>query len=155
MKLGDVLRKERERKKLTLDDAASRLGISVEEYQEMEAGNSPAEEWGPRLALIAMKLQAATSRLISETGKSGDATRAGGQCGKLIRARREKMGVSQQELAAMIETSASEMHRIEEGETPLETYGPILLSFSELVDQPIFNLIYPCGLPLDKLSDYP
>jgi transcriptional regulator with XRE-family HTH domain len=155
MKLGDVLRKERERKKLTLDDVASQLGISVEQYQEMEAGNSQAEEWGPRLALIAIKLQTATAKLIAETGKSSHATRADGLCGKLIRARREKRGASQQELAAMIELSASELQRIEEGRTPLETYGPLLLSFSELVDQPIFNIFYPCGLPLDKLPDYP
>ena len=155
MKLGDVLRKERERKGFTPDDVASRLGISAEEYREMEVGNSPAEEWGPRLALIAIKLQTATPRLIAETGKSDRAMRGGGQCGRLIRARREDRSISQRELAAMIEISDTEMEQIEEGRTPLETYGPLLLSFSELADQPIFNLFYPCGLPYDKLSDYP
>ena len=155
MKLGDILRKERERKRLTQDDMASRLGISAEQYQEMEAGNSPAEEWGPRLARIAIKLQTATPRLIAETGKSAHAMQGGGQCGRLIRARRENRAISQQELAEMIEILASEMEHIEEGRTPLETYGPLLLSFSEVVDQPIFNLFYPCGLPHDKLPDYP
>ena len=48
MKLGDVLKKERERKQLTLEDVVGKLGIPLEQYQEMEAGNSLAEEWGPR-----------------------------------------------------------------------------------------------------------
>ncbi|MFP5286235.1 MAG: helix-turn-helix domain-containing protein, partial [Thermoanaerobaculia bacterium] len=42
MKLGDVLRKERERKKLSLEEMASRLGIPEEKYREMEDGASPA-----------------------------------------------------------------------------------------------------------------
>ena len=25
----------------------------------------------------------------------------------------------------------------------------------EMIEQPVFNLFYPCGLPLDKLDDYP
>lgn len=155
MKLGDVLRKERNQKKLTLDDAASKLGISAEEYHEMESGNSAAEEWGPCLARIAINLQTATSRLTAETGKSSHSMQADGQCGKLIRERRKQRGISQQELAAMTDISASEMQQIEDGRTPLEKYGPVLVSFSELVDQPIFNLFYSCGLPLDNLSSYP
>ena len=26
---------------------------------------------------------------------------------------------------------------------------------SEAIDQPVFNLFYPCGLPFDTLEDYP
>jgi transcriptional regulator with XRE-family HTH domain len=155
MKLGDVIKKERERKRLTIEDVAGRLAISLEQYQEMEAGDSPAEEWGPRLALIAIRLQTPTWRLITETGKSAQARQVEGQCGKLIRSHREKRGLSLQEMAQEIEVSVSEMASIENGASPLESYAPLLLTFAEVIDQPIFNLFYPCGLPLDKLTDYP
>lgn len=155
MKLGDVLKKERERKRLTVDDVAGQVGITVTQYEEMEAGRSPAEEWGPRLALIAIALQTPTSRLISATGKSAEAKQIEGQCGKLISSKREKQEFSQEELAKKLEISHSEMQAIEDGKTPLETYAPILLSYAETISQPIFNLFYPCGLPLEKLTDYP
>jgi hypothetical protein len=45
--------------------------------------------------------------------------------------------------------------QIERGESPLEEFGPLLLRFAELVEQPVFNLFYPCSLPLEKLEDYP
>jgi len=155
MKLGDVLRKERGRKKLSDVDVVKRLGITLEQYREMEAGNSTAEDWGPRLALIAMALQVPTSRLIAKTGKSAQANQVEGQCGKLIATYREQAGLTQQELAEKLAIVYSEMDSIENGVTPLEFYGPILLSFAEIVEQPIFNLFYPCGLPLEKLTDYP
>lgn len=155
MKLGDVLKKERERKRLTVEDVAARLGFPVEQYLEMEGGASPAEEWGPKLAMIAIKLQTPTSRFIAETGKSAQAKQVEGQCGKLIRSHREKKGLSRQELAEKLNIPTSEMESIEEGKTQLEFYAPALLSFAEAIDQPIFNLFYPCGLPLDKLTDYP
>ncbi len=155
MKLGDVLKKERERKKLTAADTSARLGISVEQYEQMEAGDSPAEEWGPRLALIAIELKTPTSRFISETGKSAQARQFEGQCGKLIKTHREKRGVAQKDLAEKLGISSSEMESVENGSTPLELYAPLLLSFAEVIDQPIFNLFYPCGLPLEKLTDYP
>jgi transcriptional regulator with XRE-family HTH domain len=154
MKLGDVLKKERERKKLSSEDVSGRLGIEVEAYQEIEAGNSPAEEWGPRLALIAVALHTPTSRLIAGTGQSAQAKQVDGQCGKLIREHLEKKGLSSQALAEKLEISTSEMEAIEGGTTELETYAPLLLKFAEIIDQPIFNLFYPCGLPLDKLTDY-
>src|SRR5215831_10996906 len=153
MKLGDVLKKERERKKLTPDDVAGRLGISADEYLEMEAGNSPAEEWGPRLALIAIKLQVPTSRLIAESGKSKQAGKVQGQCGGLIRSQREARGISLQQLAEGIQVQTVQMESIEKGDCPLERYAPLLLAYAEVIDQPIFNLFYPCGLPLDQLTD--
>lgn len=154
MKLGDILKKERERKKLTIEDLIVRLGIPREQYEEMEAGRSPAEEWGPRLGQVAIILQAPTSRLIAETGKSAQARQVEGQCGKLISSHREIRGITQEELADKINIPVTEIKSIEDGITPLEIYAPILLSFAEAVDQPIFNLFYPCGLPLDKLTDY-
>jgi len=155
MKLGDVLKKERERKKLEPQQIAACLEISLDEYQELEAGNSPAEQWGPRLANIAVALETPTARLIAETAKSTDARRYEGQCGKLIAAKRRAKGMSQGELARNIGISASEIEELERGATPLEAYGPMLLSFAEAISQPIFNLFYPCGLPFQSLQDYP
>jgi transcriptional regulator with XRE-family HTH domain len=155
MKLGDVLKKERERKRLTVEEVAGRLGIQTEQYQQMEDGKSPTEVWGPRLALIAIKLRVPTSRLIAESGKAVQAKQIEGQCGKLIKLARETKGLSRTELAEKLEIPASEMESIENGTTPIEIWGPVLLSFAEMIGQPIFNLFYPCGLPLDKLTDYP
>jgi transcriptional regulator with XRE-family HTH domain len=155
MKLGDVMKKERERKRLTVEEVASQTGLPIEQYENMEAGNSPAEEWGPRLANIAIALHTPTSRLIAETGKSAQARQVEGQCGKLISVHREKKGLSAEELAKKLEISKSEMEDIERGASPLEECAPILLSFAEAIDQPIFNLFYPCGLPLETLTDYP
>jgi len=155
MKLGDVLRKERERKKLSLESVAANLGLSIDAYQELEGGTSPIEEWGMKLARIAIKLFAPTSRLISETGKSAAARPDDGQCGKLIKASREGKAIDLEEFAKRVEMPVEELTDIEAGKTPLETYAPLLLHFSELIEQPIFNLFYPCGLPLDKLEDYP
>jgi transcriptional regulator with XRE-family HTH domain len=155
MKLGDVLKKERSRRKLTAEDVAGRIGIPAEQYQEMESGQSAVEEWGPKLALIAIQLKTPTSRLIAETGKSAQASQVDGQCGKLISSNRQKRGISVNELAQKLGMPSSELECIESGSTALETYAPLLLSFAETVDQPIFNLFYPCGLPLDRLTDYP
>jgi transcriptional regulator with XRE-family HTH domain len=155
MKLGDVLKKERGRKKLTAQYLATRLRISVEQYLEMETGNSPAEEWGPKLALIAINLKTPTSRLITETGKISEASQIEHQCGKLIKLHRQKIGLSPQDLAGKIGVSIDEIEAVENGTSPLDTYAPLLLAFAEAVDQPIFNLFYPCGLPYKELNDYP
>lgn len=151
MKLGDVLRKERERKRLGVETVATELNVPVDDYQELEAGSSPIEQWAPKLAQIAIQLSTPTSRLISETGKSRDAA----QCGPLIRAYREKRELDQEQLAKSLGLQVSELDSIEAGKSPLENYAPMLLKFAELIEQPIFNLFYPCGLPLNQLEDYP
>jgi len=153
MKLGDVLKKERERRKIALEDMAGQLGLSPEAYGETEAGDSPAERWGPLLALIAIKFEKPTSRFIARSGKSADAQ--DGQCGKLIRQRREELEKTPEETAEALEISLEEYGQIEAGKSPIEKWGPILLHFAEVVDLPVFNLFYPCALPLDKLEDYP
>ncbi|HEY0511422.1 MAG TPA: helix-turn-helix domain-containing protein [Thermoanaerobaculia bacterium] len=150
MKLGQVLMKERERKKLSIEDMAGRLGLPAEKYQEIEAGDSPAETWGPRLALIAIKLETPTSRLLADSGKSAD-TRPG-QAGELIRKHRERRGKTPQQMAETLEISADEYGQIEAGQSPVEEYGPFFLHFAEVIEQPVFNLFYPFGLPLDKLN---
>jgi len=155
MKLGDVLRKERERKKLTVEKVADDLGLSVELYKNFENGESPIEEWGPKLALIAIKLSVPTSRLISETGKSAQAKQETGYCGKLIRKHRENRKLTQEDLASQLQVPVEEIIDIESGKSPLELFSPLLLRFAEIINQPIFNLFYPCGLPLEKLEDYP
>ena len=155
MKLGDVLRKERERRRLTVNDAAAELGISKDAYQEVEGGGSPIEEWGPKLASFAIKLSTPTSRLISESGKSAQAGQVEGQCGSLIKTHRERREMSCEEMAAQMGWPVEHLVLIEEGGSPLEQYAPLLLRFAEMVEQPIFNLFYPCGLPFAEINDYP
>lgn len=152
MKLGDVLKKERERRKLTSEEVAKQLGISLEQYEQMEAGNSPAEEWGPKLANIAIRLKTPTARLISPTGKSANIKGERPECGKLLTANRERRGLSQEELAAQLKIPVSELASIEACQSPIEEQGPILLGFAEIVELPIFNLFFPSGLPLDSLT---
>jgi|SRR5262249_49453243 len=155
MKLGDVLKKERERKEFAVEQMAAELGVPVDEYRELEAGSSTIEQWGPRLAQIAIGLSIPTSRLISETGKSAQAKRHDSQCGGLIKFHRERQELDQEALARSVEIPVSELNSIEAGKSPLEHYAPLLLRFAELIEQPIFNLFYPCGLRLDQLEDYP
>jgi len=154
MKLGDVLKKERERKRLGIDDVSTQLGLSQAEYQDLERGESGAEEWGPRLARIAIKLAVPTSRLISKTGKAAGSKQEEGQCGKLIKSRREEKEITREDLATWLSVPLDQIARIENGESGVETYGPLLLRFAEIIDQPVFNLFYPCGLPLEELEDY-
>ena len=92
MKLGDVLKKERERKKLTPQDVASKIGIDLDRRPEIEHGDSPAEEYAPRLALIAIKLKTLTSRLLAESGKAAHTRQVEGQCSQLIERHRNKQG---------------------------------------------------------------
>ncbi|HEX5759036.1 MAG TPA: helix-turn-helix transcriptional regulator [Thermoanaerobaculia bacterium] len=153
MKLGDVLRKEREKKKLTTDRVAEALGIPAERYAEMEAGASPAEVWGPRLGKAAIALETPTSRLLAESGRAADCRP--GQAGALIRGHRERRGKSPEEMAEALGVTPEEYRAVEEGTSPLEEQGPLLLGFAELIEQPVFNLFYPCGLPFDTLDDYP
>jgi transcriptional regulator with XRE-family HTH domain len=153
VKLGDVLKKERERKKLSFSDMASRLGISEENYGEIEGGSSAAEKWGPLLARVAIKLETPTSRLLADSGKSAD-TQAG-QAGELIRKHRERRQKTVEQMAEQLEISKDEYEEIEAGRSGIEEFGPLLLHFAEVIEQPVFNLFYPCGLPLEKLDDYP
>lgn len=153
MKLGDVLKKERKNKKLEVQAVAEKLGISEKEWETMEAGESPAEEWGPRLAQIAIELETPTSRLLADSGRFEDTKK--GQAGGLIKKHREKREKSEAELAEAIGVSEEEYRKIEAGKSELEVYGPRFLGFAEVIEQPVFNLFYPCGLPFQELDDYP
>jgi transcriptional regulator with XRE-family HTH domain len=153
MKLGDVLRKERTLRGISPDEAAARLGLAASEYDLLESGHSPAESWGPLLARLAVKLGVQTSRLVSETGRSDGAL--AGSCGVRIRRHREAGRRSAAEVAAAAGLSPEVYEQIERGESPVEEYGPLLLRVSEMFEQPVFNLFYPCALPLEKIEDYP
>jgi transcriptional regulator with XRE-family HTH domain len=155
VKLGDVIRKERERKKLSLEDTASRLGLAEDKYRQLEAGESEAERWGPLLANVAIQLETPTSRLLADSGKSAD-TKAG-QAAELIRKHRERRQKTVEQMAEGLGIPKDEYEQIEAGQSGIEEWGPTLLHFAEVIEQPVFNLFYPCGLPLDKLDvkDYP
>lgn len=153
MKLGDVLKKERENKKLSVVEVAGKLGISKQEWETMEAGESPAEEWGPRLAQIAIELETPTSRLLAASGHFEDTQK--GQAGGLIKKHRERREKTEAELAEALEISEEEYREIEAGTSELEVYGPRFLGFAEAIEHPVFNLFYPCGLPFQELDDYP
>jgi DNA-binding XRE family transcriptional regulator len=162
MKLGDVLKKERERKGLSFAETAEKLGLSSDKYGQLESGESQAEEWGPRLAHIAIALETPTSRLLAESGRSEDCKR--GQAGRLIKGHRERRGLSVEEMISritgtssggLVSMSVDEYDSVETGSSPIEEYGPLLLRFAELIEQPVFNLFYPCGLPFQELDDYP
>ncbi len=153
MKLGDVLRKEREKKGLAVEDVSSYLGVSTEAYEAIENGESDAERWGPVLAQIAIELETPTSRLLAESGRSRDCKP--GQAGELIRGHRERVEKSAEEMAQATGLSAEAYESVERGESPIETVGPQMLAFAEKIEQPVFNLFYPCGLPFQELDDYP
>lgn len=153
MKLGDVLKKEREKRGLSVAEVAEKLNIPEGEYQEMENGETPAEEWGPHLAQIAIKLETPTSRLLAESGKMADC--APGQAGKLIKGHRERREFTIEEMAEAVGITPEEYQKVEDGESPIEKYGPLLLGVAEAVEQPVFNFFYPCGLPFQELDDYP
>lgn len=153
MKLGDVLKKERVKKGLTPAQAAAALSMPEDGYLDVERGQSEAEVWGPRLGQMAIALEVPTSRLLSDSGRSDDTSP--GQAGSLIRRHREARAKTPEEMASVLAVSPEEYSAIEAGSSPIETWGPRLLAFAEAVEQPVFNLFYPCGLPFQELEDYP
>lgn len=153
MKLGDVLRKERERKTLSVEETAATMKVEQQVLQQLEAGESDAETWGPLLADLAIALETPVSRLLSESGRAKDCRP--GQAGGLIAGHRRQREKSAAEVAELLEVSIEDYQAIEKGDSPIETVGPQLLAFAEVIEQPIFNLFYPCGLPFQELDDYP
>lgn len=153
MKLGDVLRKEREKCGIAAAAMADQLGMDEDDYLAMEAGASDAEIWAPRMSQVAITLETPTTRLFAETGRAEDTSF--GQAGKLIKAHRERVGVTEEDLAEALGVPLEVYRDIERGESPLEEIGPRLMRFAEVIEQPVFNLTYPCGLPFQELDDYP
>jgi transcriptional regulator with XRE-family HTH domain len=151
--LGDVIKKERERSGLTLSQAAERLKIQTEDYVAIEGGQSPAEHWGPIIATLAMKFEVPMARLLSANGRSDGAYRS--KVGSLLQSHRLASGFSPEALAHELGLDPGEYAAAEAGTAPLDQIAPWLLAFAELVDQPVFNFFYPCGLPLERIDDYP
>jgi transcriptional regulator with XRE-family HTH domain len=153
MKLGQILKKERERRQLSPAETASRLGIPEDKYLEIEGGSSPVETWGPLLFQSAVKLETPTSRLLAESGKSKDCRP--GQAGELIRKHRERKQMTADQLAQQLGIPRTELDEIEAGRSGIEEAGPLLLGFAEIIEQPVFNLYLPHGIQYDQLDDYP
>lgn len=172
MKLGDVLKKERENKQISVEDTAEKLGIPTDEYEKIEGGETAAEIWGPRLAHIAIQLETPTSRLLAESGRFSDTNKEDGQAGSLIKGHRDnrekqaseivegmnkllgELNIPEEDRQAL-QVSEEDFQAIESGKSELEKYGPLFLGFAEVIEQPVFNLFYPCGLPFQELDDYP
>lgn len=152
MKLARVFEKERELKGIPIADTARSLGMSEDAYRQLENGHSAVEKWGTVLTKAALKLQTPTARLISESGMAVGIKN--GNCGKLLRHYREQTRTSLEEMATAVGVSTAEYEEIERGESQLEVFGPVLLRFAELVEQPVYNLLFPCGVSIDKLEDY-
>lgn len=150
MKQGEVLMKERERKKLSPEQMAEKMQISPERYLEIEAGNSPAEKWGPFIRELAVALGVPTSRMFATTGKSADTKP--GQAAELIRKHRESKQLTVDALAQKLNVPREEYEAIESGSSEIEEWGPLFLRFAETIEQPVFNLFHPFGLPFEKLS---
>ena len=138
--IGELLRRARTRKRLSLEDVSRQLGLDVQTLSRWEERDPELEKWGKVLADIAIQLSVPTSRLVSESGRSDAAQQ--GQCGARIRALREARGLSAGSLAAAVGLAAEDYARLEAGQSPLEEIGPRLLRMAELVDLPVFNLLY-------------
>ncbi|HWN42766.1 MAG TPA: helix-turn-helix transcriptional regulator [Thermoanaerobaculia bacterium] len=155
MKQGEVLMKEREKKKLSLEDLAEKMGMPVERYREIEAGDSPAEKWGPTIRDLAVALEVPTSRMFATTGKVADTKH--GQAAELIRKHREAKGLSVEAMAEKAGLSVEEYQEIESGSSGIEEWGPFFLRFAAEVLDPhfpgvVFNLFLPFGLKFEQLA---
>ncbi len=153
MKLGDVLRKERERAGISSADMAKSLHVDDATYESLESGASETEVWGPRLAEIAVQLETPVARLLADSGRSEDIEDGGPA--RLIAAQRQHRGKTIADMATGLGITTEEYSSVESGESPLASLGKQLLAFAEAIEQPVFNLFYPCGLPFQELDDYP
>lgn len=153
MKLGDVLKKERERAGISSADMAKTLSVDDATYESLESGSSDTETWGPVLAELAIQLETPLARLLAASGRSEDIEDGGP--GRLIAAIRQAREKTVADLATRLGMSPEQYSSIESGESPLASLGKQLLAFAEAIEQPVFNLFYPCGLPFQELDDYP
>jgi len=152
VKQGEVLMKERERRKISTEEMAGKVGLPLDRYLEIEAGNSPAERWGPAIRDLAVALQVPTSRMFATSGKSADTKP--GQAAELIRGHREARQLSADDMAGKMGITPEEYAQVESGSSEIEEWGPFFLRFAESLENgfPVFNLFHPFGLPFEKLS---
>ncbi|HYX22833.1 MAG TPA: hypothetical protein VFC23_01685, partial [Thermoanaerobaculia bacterium] len=57
-----------------------------------------------------------------------------------------------EQVAEKIGLSAEDYAANESGSSEIEEYGPLFLRFAETIEQPVFNLFHPFGLPFEKLT---
>ena len=155
MTIGEVLRTARTRRAIPAAEMASRVGLTLEEYAPLEADATSLERSAMTLADLAVHLKIPLSRLVSPTGRADGAAQTAGQCGRLVQARRETLGLDLDQLAALVGTTVTALREIESGASAVERDGPTLLRCAEAVEEPVFNLVFPCGLPLSVLETYP
>src|SRR5947209_7856443 len=143
--------KERERRKISTEEMAGKVGLPLDRYLEVEAGDSPAERWGPAIRELAVALQVPTSRMFATSGKSAD-TRPG-QAAELIRGHREARKLSAADVAAKMGVSPEEYAQVESGSSEIEEWGPFFLRFAESLESgfPVFNLFDQFGLSIETL----
>lgn len=153
MKLGEVLKKERERKGLSAAEMAENLRVELATYDSLEGGASEGETWGPMLAELAIQLETPMARLLAESGRSQDIEDGGPA--RLIAQRRQQLEKTVVDMAKALGVSPEQYSAIEAGDSPVASLGQQLLGFAEAVEMPVFNLFYPCGLPFQELDDYP
>ena len=55
-------------------------------------------------------------------------------------------------MAEVLEISEEAYSEIEAGVSDIEMYGPLLVRFAEVIDDKVFNLFYPLGLPYQELE---
>ena len=75
--------------------------------------------------------------------------------GEVLKKEREKKKISVEAIAQRLQIPPREWEVIESGDSPLENYAALLQQFAKMIDQPVNELFYPCGLPFQELDDYP
>jgi hypothetical protein len=60
--------------------------------------------------------------------------------------------MSAEAVADKLGVSRDDYQAIEGGTSEIEEWGPLFLRFAETIEQPVFNLFHPFGLPFEKLS---
>eukprot|EP00756_Hemistasia_phaeocysticola_P023099 Hpha_TRINITY_DN15871_c1_g11::TRINITY_DN15871_c1_g11_i1::g.187791::m.187791 len=116
--VGFRVRAFREKVKVTAEDLAGKVGISVADLERLEAGGTEVEHWAPILGAVAVNTGKPTSRFMAESGKGKDAV--AGQCGPRVKKIREELGLSLEKVLEGIPIERDEYTRIEEGKSVLE-----------------------------------
>ena len=74
--------------------------------------------------------------------------------GDVLKKERERKGLSAEAVARRLDLSPDDYEKIEDGDPQFEAHARTMMKFAEAIEQPVFNLFYPCGLPFQELDDY-
>ena len=143
--IGQVVKEQREAKQWTVGHLAGLLGVSVDELEQIERGDSDLEYWGSVLGGCAVALGVPTRTLIAERGERGKQFAHAGEVatGALVLRARSGKGLSMAELARAVDVSELELSAIEGGASALEPWSKLLLHAAELFEQRVYDLLYP------------